>query len=283
LTIKIKCLTAINDNKHATETCREALSLLGIKIPKMASTPSIIISAIKTGILLPSKKIKEIENYKEMEDEKIQLAMQILFQGAYSYYFYNLKTYPILMFKMVQLSVKYGNCPESIIGYGSYGLILASVLKKIDDGIAVGDQAMLLLDKYDNETFVPAACFVDATFIRHYTTTPNQLNQIYKRGYLSGIKVGDLPNVGWNSILEILNRIATGDFEYISFKEQIQSALNYNRQNKQYNQVDKLIPYLDFLDSIAKVKINPYVLSDDIDFEEFVAVMSRKVNATYTV
>lgn len=73
----------------------------------------------------------------------------------------------IIVFKQVQLSILYGNAPESTYAYASYGLILCGVLGEIDTGYEFGEMALLLLERLNAFKVKSKTLFAVNCFIRH--------------------------------------------------------------------------------------------------------------------
>ncbi|HEY0029890.1 MAG TPA: SpoIIE family protein phosphatase, partial [Bacteroidia bacterium] len=172
---------------------------LGFKIPKTKATKGQIIwSAIKTQIVFPDKKIKEIGLFPDMTDETSLALMRMMYNSLAAFFFVERDTYPIIIFKMVRLSKKMGNAPESIIGYGSYGLILAGVLHKPEAGYNAGKEAMRLFGKFDAPHLISSAGFVDTTFISHWKESLLSFENDCLKHYEKGMNTGNLEYAAWN-------------------------------------------------------------------------------------
>ncbi len=190
---------AINKLNDAIVIARKAFEELGFKLPKTkASKWQIIWGAIKIQIAFPNKKIKEITRFPDMTDEAGKELMQLIYTSLEAFYFVERDTYPLLIFKMVNLSVRLGNTPESIIGYGSYGLILAGVLNKQEGGYTVGKEAMKLFEHFDAPHLVSTAGFVNTTFILHWKESLVSFEKDCLLYYEKGLNTGNLEYAAWN-------------------------------------------------------------------------------------
>lgn len=195
----LKGTIAMNKLNEATDIARKAFDELGFKFPKMkASKLQIILGAIKIQIAFPNKKIGEITRFPDMTDEAGKILIQLIYTSLEAFYFVERDTYPLLIFKMVNLSVKLGNTPESIIGYGSYGLILAGVLNKLESGYTVGKEAMKLFDHFDAPHLVSTAGFVNTTFILHWKESLASFEKDCLLYYEKGLNTGNLEYAAWN-------------------------------------------------------------------------------------
>ncbi|HQW83065.1 MAG TPA: adenylate/guanylate cyclase domain-containing protein [Ferruginibacter sp.] len=195
----LKGSIAMNKLNEAIIIARKAFNELGFRFPKTkASKWQVIWGAIKIQIAFPNKKIKEITRFADMTDEAGKHLMQLIYTSLEPFYFVERDTYPLLIFKMVNLSVKQGNTPESIIGYGSYGLILAGVLNKLESGYTVGKEAMKLFDHFNAPHLVSTAGFVNTTFILHWKESLASFEKDCLLYYEKGLNTGNLEYAAWN-------------------------------------------------------------------------------------
>ncbi len=195
----LKGSIAMNQLNEAIATARKAFQELGFTIPrKQAGKFQVVWAAIKTQITFPSKKIKEITRFPKMTDEVGIALMQLIYNALEAFFFVERNTYPLLIFKMINLSNKLGNTPESIIGYGSYGLILAGVMHKPEAGYSAGKEAMKLFETFDAPQLVSAAGFVDTTMISHWKESLVSFEKECLTYYEKGLNTGNLEYAAWN-------------------------------------------------------------------------------------
>ncbi|MFL5764258.1 MAG: trifunctional serine/threonine-protein kinase/ATP-binding protein/SpoIIE family protein phosphatase [Bacteroidia bacterium] len=195
----LKGTIAMNKLNDAVAIARKAFAELGFKIPPGKATKGqIILSAIKTQIAFPDKKIAAIGASPDMKDETGVALMRMMYNSLAAFFFVERDTYPLIIFKMVRLSKKLGNTPESIIGYGSYGLILAGVLNKPEAGYHAGKEAMKLFDRFDAPHLVSSAGFVDTTFISHWKEPLASFENDCLKYYEKGLNTGNLEYAAWN-------------------------------------------------------------------------------------
>lgn len=195
----LKGTIAMSKLNEALTVSRIAFDELGFKLPKTkASKGQIIWSAIKTQIAFPDKKIKEIGQFPDMKDETGIALMRMMYNSLAAFFFVERDTYPLIIFNMVRLSKKLGNAPESIIGYGSYGLILAGVLNKPEAGYNAGKEAMKLFGKFDAPHLLSSAGFVDTMFINHWKEPLAAFENDCLKYYEKGMNTGNLEYAAWN-------------------------------------------------------------------------------------
>lgn len=195
----LKGSIAMNELNDAIATARKAFNELGFKLPsRQANKLQIIWAVITTQITFPNRKIKEITHFPIMKDEVGKALMRLIYNALEAFFFVERNTYPLLIFKMIGLSNKLGNTSESIIGYGSYGLILAGVLHKPEAGYAAGKEAMKLFETFDAPHLVSTAGFVDTTMISHWKESLVSFEKECLTYYEKGLNTGNLEYAAWN-------------------------------------------------------------------------------------
>lgn len=250
---QINCYAAANKMEQAIEVSRVALDELGISIPQKAKTWQIIWSVMLTQRALPNKKIGEVHQWPLMQDEKALSAMQVLSSALIPYFFENIQTYPLLLLQMVRLSARYGICEKSVLGFGSYGLILAGSLKKPESGYQAGKQALLMRDRLQSEKMTPQACFVEAMFIGHWKEPWQPLLQLCQEGYLAGLRVGNLSSAGWNAYLPMFLKFVMG-YNLEQLRIELIDVLKFQQQNRQFKHIEVTLFILRSVETILGVQ-----------------------------
>ena len=191
--VKIQAYTAQNKPLEAIETALSVLKLLGIRFPKKPNKLDIIIALARTKIGLAGKRIEDLSGLPEMTDPDKIAAMRILSIMLSAAYFATPELFPLIVFKQVNLSVKYGNTPVSSYAYATYGLILSGeVVNDVNSGYRFGKVALLLVDKFKAEELKSRTLFIFNYFIRHWYEHIRESLTPLLDAYLIGRETGDL-------------------------------------------------------------------------------------------
>ncbi|GHB64908.1 AAA family ATPase [Persicitalea jodogahamensis] len=226
----IMSYTATNELAKATDLAHQALAELGIRLPRKARKWQVVFAALRSRMLLPDSKISTISDWPEMTDTRRQWAMRLLNASLSAYFLHNLDTYPLLIFKMVELNTRFGNTRQSITGFGSYGLILAGSLNAPESGYATGKQALKLLEKYQADELVALAGFIDHTFIAHWKEpVVKMIDQCYDT-YQRGLSQGDIWYSGWNLYMSNSYRLYLGG-KMSALTDGIRAHMSFCRQH----------------------------------------------------
>lgn len=188
--IRILAFKAQNKLLEAISTGRELLEQLGESFPKKPAMPHVMLDLIKTKIMLRGKNNDKLQNLPVMTDQKKIAAMRILADIASSSYWAAPTFFPLIIFRMVHLSLKYGNTAVSAFGFSTYGVIMCGVLGDMKSGSAFGNLGLILMDKFKaKEWETQIICAVYALIVNwkeHIDKTLRPLQESYHTGLETG-------------------------------------------------------------------------------------------------
>jgi class 3 adenylate cyclase len=261
------------------QIARKGFHELGFDLPKQkASKLQVVLAAIKTQIVFPSKKIKDITRFPIMTDEVGITLMRLIYNSLEAFFFVERDTYPLLIFKMIQLSNKLGNTPESIIGYGSYGLILAGVMHKPEAGYLAGKEAMQLFETFDAPNLESTAGFVDTTMIAHWKESLVSFEQECLKYYRKGLSTGNLEYAAWNLYTHSNSVFFRGG----KVSEIIDIYENYEKFYVRHRQLNAYGASVIIKHALQKIiKAAPLSLLDNHDEQELFQAESKANNTVF--
>jgi class 3 adenylate cyclase len=105
---------------------------------------------------------------------------------------------PLIALRMVQMSVRYGNAPESAYAYVLYGMLHCAVLADPVRGLAYGDLARQLAVDLDARDLEGRILMVYAGFIQHWSAPLVETLPIFLEGAEKAISAGDLEHHGYH-------------------------------------------------------------------------------------
>lgn len=190
--VKIQACIARNNRLGAVNTALPVLELLGQRFPKNPGVPAILASLIRTKAVLAMRTNQAHADRQLMTDPTKRAAMRIISNMISAAYTAAPNLLPLLVFKMVRLSAKYGIAPESAFAYACYGMILSGKLGFIDSGSHFGNLAMDLVEKLDLREYKTRTSFFVQSFVRVWDESIRDGLKAFKDGYQSGMDVGDL-------------------------------------------------------------------------------------------
>jgi predicted ATPase/signal transduction histidine kinase/CheY-like chemotaxis protein len=191
--VKIQAYTAQNKPLEAIETALSVLKLLGIRFPKKPTKLNILLELVKTKLSLAGKRIEDLIDLPVMTNPDKLAAMRILSSVVSAAHFATPELLPLMVFKQVNLSIKYGNTSVSSCAYATYGLILSGeTVGDIETGYQFGQLALLLLDKFNTKELKARTIFIVNYFVKHWKEHLRETLNPLQNAYSIALETGDL-------------------------------------------------------------------------------------------
>jgi PAS domain S-box-containing protein len=192
---------------EVVETGLQVLKLLEIEFPAQPTPADIGAAFEQAQQAWQGRAPLSLLDLPAMQDPQLLAAMQILTKLVPSAHIAAPTLLPLLIFKQVELSIEYGNCPTSIFSYADYGLVLCGIIGDTSTGYEFGQLALALLDKLQVTPFKSRAYFIVNAFIRHWQEPLRHSIPLLLEGYRSGLETGD-----WECVA--LNLLTASHYQY---------------------------------------------------------------------
>lgn len=127
----------------------KALKLLGVNIPADPSKIYLIYRALKIKLKLLAFSKEALRNLPELSDRDKLEALRLISLLTTNAYWSSKYLLPILGIESLEISLKYGNCQSSPIGYALYGLTISGAFGEYHKGVSYGKLGLEIADKYD--------------------------------------------------------------------------------------------------------------------------------------
>ncbi|MCW6034814.1 AAA family ATPase [Spirulina subsalsa FACHB-351] len=189
--IQIIALIAQMNLAEAIDVGIEVLKLLNISFPKKPKKRHIIWGFLKTKRLLLGKKVEDLANLPQMTDPYRLATMKILVALIPAAYRSGSWLMPLIIFEQIALSVRYGNCLESIVVYANYGLFLCGFVEQFDLGYQFSELALQLLETYQADSMKAKVYFLNNFCVRHWKISLKELIPWGIEGCQSSLETGD--------------------------------------------------------------------------------------------
>ncbi len=188
--VSIRSAMARNRLKEAIDTGLEVLRSMGIRFPERPSGGRALIGLLHTQLALRGKSIEQLADLPKMRDPQALAVLRILGGISAAVYYSRPSLLPLLVFKMVNLSVRYGNAAGSPYQYAAYGLILCTI-GRMEAGYRFGQLAMVIQGRSKTKEHLARTSLVVNGFILHWKIhAENGLQQLHS-AYQAGLEVGD--------------------------------------------------------------------------------------------
>ncbi|BAP54797.1 ATPase [Thioploca ingrica] len=207
--IKIQANMVQNQPQAAIRIARQALKWLGINLPTKPSQLTIQLNLMTTRLRLIGKSIADLTELPEVTDARIRAMMRLLSMSLSAAYFHAPELLPIIVLKLVNLSIKYGNIQESTCGYAIYGLILGGIAEDFERGLQFGQLAVNLIERFQAKslkTSLAAVLVSIKCWKNHMKETLDPLRVAYQ----NGLENGNLEYAGYTALQYLLYSFCTG-------------------------------------------------------------------------
>ena len=230
---KIRACMAQNQLLEALQLARFVLEPLGVHLPEQP-TPADIGQALQhTQIQLSNRSMESLLYLPEMTAPDKKAAMMILSTIMSPAYQAAPNLMPLVVFAQFDLSVQYGNAPDSIHAYGLYGLMLIAILGDIEAGYCFGQLGINLLQHLDSPKLVATALFDFNCFFKHWKEPAKTSLAGLLQAYASGLEVGNHNLAALSLLVYDHNTYFTGH-ELSSLKLVMEEHRKVMQQLRQY-------------------------------------------------
>ncbi|RJR46448.1 MAG: response regulator [Desulfobacteraceae bacterium] len=215
-------LLAYTGQNRPQETVKEAvevLKLLGISLPR-PSTANVLISLLRTKVALGGKSVEDLILLPEMTDPHMLAATRILAIASSAAFHSDPRMLALIEIKLVRLSLKYGNAPESPFAYACYGFFVCGALGQIDPGYDFGKLALRLLEQSRKKEFRCRTLFTFNVTTRHWKEHARDTLSDLLNTYQIGLETGDIEFAAFSGLLYCLHSFFMGK-ELIGLDEEM--------------------------------------------------------------
>ncbi|MBI3786442.1 MAG: AAA family ATPase [Deltaproteobacteria bacterium] len=190
--VRIKACMARNELTEAVQTARQALLPLGVRLPRKASKAHVLPGLAHAMWLIGRRHTAELALLPEMTDPVQLVVMRILTTVAQPAYYAAPDLLPVILLRMVVISLRYGNTPLAPYAWMSYAHIINLVFGKARVALRYGEFSRQLLEHYGATEYRAKIEFMFHTFVRHWTTHWRETLAPLLSAYQYGLQTGDL-------------------------------------------------------------------------------------------
>ncbi len=208
--IIIQSLIARAKLPEALNTSIEILKQLGVNISKKPTKTHVIINLLRVQAILFTRDLEDLKKLPEMSDPNALAAMRILMSAASSAYRRDFLMVTIMLLKMVQLSVRYGNSPFSPFGYSMYAVFLLGVIGNINKGYKFGKFPIELITASKTKEYIPKINILFNLFIRHWKDPLKETIEPLFEGFHISLESGDLEFASYSLMYSCVHSLFCG-------------------------------------------------------------------------
>ncbi|MGD2182783.1 trifunctional serine/threonine-protein kinase/ATP-binding protein/sensor histidine kinase [Lusitaniella coriacea] len=223
--------------EEALKVGGKALTLLGITLPTEDLQAGIAKELETTSEILGDRKISQLFNQPEIQDEQQAITLQLLNNLAPSTYLVNPQIWTIIILKGVQICIQSGYAPESAFFYPTYGILLASMFARYKSAYEFGQLALQLNQKWGHPIYKACASLVIC--LNYWFKPLKESNRISNDGYQSALESGDLQYAGYMLNNKSLNFFIQG-IDLAQLLPEVESYLQFGKKTENQLVTDTL-------------------------------------------
>jgi predicted ATPase/signal transduction histidine kinase/DNA-binding response OmpR family regulator len=218
--IRIEAYIAQGQVMPAIVTGLTALNLLGLHLPEDPQIQDFQALFSETQLSLGDRATESLADLPPMTDKNQLLVMELLGQLLPITYSYNPLLFSTLILRLVDLSLKYGNCPISSWAYIAFGIILWRSLYSIDNIYEFGKIGLDLGHKFNIKDHLVKVYFTFNYFIRFWKNHLRETLIPLRENYVLGLESGDLVQASYSLSSYVEHSIFCGK-QLISLEQEI--------------------------------------------------------------
>ncbi|MGB8700812.1 MAG: histidine kinase dimerization/phospho-acceptor domain-containing protein, partial [Thermosynechococcaceae cyanobacterium] len=198
--IRVEAYKAQGQVIKAINTGLSALNLLGIQILEQPQRQDFQIQFQETQLLLSNYAIKDLVNLPMMTDPEKLVIMEILGQLLPITYSYNPILFSVQILRLINLSLKHGNCPISSWAYIAYGVILWTASDNINIVHDFGKLGVTLSNRISIKEHLAKVNFAFNLFISCWKNHLKETLVSLLNNYALSLEIGDFVHASFSLV-----------------------------------------------------------------------------------
>jgi predicted ATPase/signal transduction histidine kinase/tRNA A-37 threonylcarbamoyl transferase component Bud32 len=199
------------DYEKALAVQIQALTLLGIDVPKGDKQKLINKELSKVPLYLAGRDIGDLANAQEMEVGEHKAALKILIgMWMSSYLLSNNAMVEWASVKMCNLCLEHGNSELASFAYVQYGYVCINRLEAFDMGYRFGEVALTIADHYPSLDLRGKVYFMFGLAISHWKKHVNDSIEAFRKGYRYSVEAGDWTYASYGAACIVSNLLTDG-------------------------------------------------------------------------
>ena len=207
--MKMYALGSANRMPDALVLGFSLLEELGERFPKYPSNWQTYFSLFKTCHLLRGKLDSDLLGLPNMSESRALSSMQIMNILLTGMWWNQPLLAPLLIMRMVQLSLKHGLCAVSSIAFAYFGTFLAFMSSTRREGIRMCDLSFKILDRFKAKSWIPRVHAIVFSLVDGWTKPLHAAIDPLLRGYRIGMETGDIEVRTYSWPIRVLTPIIT--------------------------------------------------------------------------
>ena len=244
--LRVILYTTLNHQERAVEVCLEYLGCVGLACPRNPTEQEVAQEYERLWLQLGGRTIEELVNLPPMTDPACRGTLEVIAAIIPPSWFTDENLRNLLVARMVNLSLEYGNSEASCYAYALLARTLGSRFGDYQAGYRFGRLSLELVDNRGLERFKPR---VYACFGHHVDPWKHHLRhsrQWLRLAFAAAPQAGDLTLATYNCINTVGNLLASGE-PLSEVQVEVERGLEFARRFAHGLSVDLLTTQLAYI------------------------------------
>ncbi len=208
---RISFNTTTSEIQSAIENGYQAMSLLGVDLPRQIDLPAFLAILADTRRVIGDRGAGSLVALPAMTDPSWLSATRIAALLITPVYFVDALLSFSIVLRILALSLPHGRAPESAFLFAEYALIHAAILDDFDTGEAYGRLARTLADSNAQEGMRARVYAMNALFLVHCKAHVKESFPLSVEAVRAGLESGDLEYMGYGAINHCISGLLSGE------------------------------------------------------------------------
>lgn len=193
LSARTRQYATIGKMQESIQAAYEGLSILGFDFKKVPSEKDVDEEIKLVAGHLQVREIADLINMPALSDPKARIASNLLMEIFPAAFLSGSgMTFPYLVLKSVNISLEFGNSPETAFSYAAYGMLLCGYFDDQAKGFQFGKLGVDLIEKYEDISLKSRILYVYTMFVHHWSNHWSSMTPWFRKGIETGYQSGDL-------------------------------------------------------------------------------------------
>ena len=223
-------------NKETLQLGADILKKYGVNFIAEPSLVQVFPQLISAKMMLRGKNIEKLADLPPITAQEKAFAIQTLMNISATAYVYNSNTMLLLVIRMLQLSVKYGNTVESAFGYGLFGFVEGAALGNAEQCRKFAELSLKVSEKFDDPIIRAKVKFLKAFSTQHWFEPIQEAIPMLKDAFKMLDHSGSYTFASYSLQTIIAKQLFLGEALGKNYEEMVEYSLYTDRVKEFYTQ-----------------------------------------------
>ncbi|QSQ25725.1 AAA family ATPase [Pyxidicoccus parkwayensis] len=195
--VRLQCYAHRGEHARGVDLGLEVLRKLGQPLPANPKQPHVLAAVAKTKLRLGLRKPEDLEALPECTDPLLLATLRLLVKLSSVAFMARPLLFPLVVLRILQLTIRHGATGVAAFGYVGYGLMLSVHLGNPEEGFRYGRLSLKTLDRFQAESLRSMVTFVFNLFIRHWKEPLSACIEDFFAAARKGQEMGDIEYFGY--------------------------------------------------------------------------------------